>query len=201
MKNRKIDEKKLIEDFTYLIRLSHDLKICLWHKVEELKLENQNKIENFQELENMVDPEKQDNTEKKVTVKQINFEISREKRAKWTVKPVDIPQEVINHILAQDAEAGIIKMEKFKLPGGGIIDLSFERQTKDSFTCSIIKKSTEKAKKETPSTRNKTEDLKSLLLYLLNHDIFFNTINEEFKEKWKPVLDSGFIKNEEVIEG
>jgi hypothetical protein len=201
MKNRKIDEKKLIEDFTYLIKLSHDLKICLWHKVEELKLENQNKINNFQELENMVDPEKTENTEKKGTIKQINFEIRREKRAKWMVKPVDIPQEVINHILAQDAKAGIIKMEKFKLPGGRIIDLSFERQTKDSFTCSIIKKSTEKAKKQIPSTRNKTDDLKSLLKYLLNHDNFFNAINEEFQEKWKPVLDSGFIKNEEVIEG
>jgi hypothetical protein len=199
-----IDENELIKDFSTLIRLPiPDLKLSIWHKAEELKQQFKKEIDEFQKLKEIIEPGKQGKVKEK-HLKRIRFEL-RKKKTGWTVKPA-IPDEVVKHITTMDLKPGIIKMQKFKLSDGRMIDLSFEIQAKDYFTgsISIKEKATKReTKKENPKQAkadNKTEDIKTLLTYLMNHEIFFDAINEEFKTKWKPIIDMGMIKNK-VIEG
>jgi hypothetical protein len=193
-----IDNQKLIEDVKMIMKIS-DLRAALYHKVEEYKSRNAKRIEEYRELENMVDPEKKEKIGE--PVKEIRFEI-RKKKAEWIVNPVDIPQAVINHILAQDAKPGIIKMQKLKLHGK-MIDLSFEMHKKDYFTGLIKEKRSEKETKQiihpiiqARSAGNKTGDLKTLITYLLNNEILYNWMMREFFGNWKPLIDKGCIINE-----
>jgi hypothetical protein len=205
-----IDDETLFNDFKMLMKIP-EYRASLFHKVEELKGKDENgagKMQEFRELEKMVDPVDQEKETKKKdeSSKPVNFEIEKVKR-NWTVYPEDIPREIVNHIISHDLNPGEIKMEKFKLPGGKMIDLSYELQPRGCITGSIREKSSEKkAKQKTtkpaPSTGtgSKTEDLKILLTYLVNNEFLFNVINEEFLEKWKPLIDKGIINNE-IIEG
>jgi hypothetical protein len=87
-----------------------------------------------------------------------------------------------------------------------MIDLSFELQSRGFITGSLTEKSVKKAKKEPPftskkarkarKTNNKTEDLKILLIYLLNNEDFFDCMANEFFENWKPLIDKGCFSNE-----
>ena len=94
-------------------------------------------------------------------------------------------------------------MQKFKLSDGRTVDLSFERHigeyftgSEDYFTGSIIDETKQETPKQVRNTENKTnkkDDMKTLLAYLLNHEFFFNAINEEFIEKWKPLIDNDML--------
>lgn len=190
-----IENEKLIEDVKMIMKIP-ELRAALYHKVEEYKRSHAKRIEEYREIEKMVDPEKKEKTEE--PVKEIRFEI-RKKRAGWTVNPVDIPQEIVNHIISHGYNPGIIKMQKFKIDGRNI-DLSFEMQARDCFIGSIKEKST-KDKKEIPSKQarkadNKTGDLKTLLIYLLNNEDLYNWMVNDFFESWKPLIDNGCITNE-----
>lgn len=193
-----IDNQKLIEDVKMIMKMP-DLRAALYHKVEEYKSRNAKRIEEYRELENMVDPGKKEKTAE--PVKEIRFEI-RKKKAGWMVNPVNIPLAVINHILAQDAKPGIIKMQKLKLHGK-MIDLSFEMHKKDYFTGLIKEKKTEKETKQiihsisqARNTDNKTGDLKTFITYLLNNETLHNWMMREFFGNWKPLIDNGCITNE-----
>jgi hypothetical protein len=85
---------------------------------------------------------------------------------------------------------------------GDTFDLGFVKRNENFFTGQITKKCSEKetkqAKQKTPSKRtrstaNKTEDLKTLLNYLLNHADFFQYVYNEFRTNWKPLIDTGCL--------
>lgn len=198
-----IDENKLIEDFAMLIRLPlPELKRSLFHKAEELKHEYGHQLKKYRAIETMIDPDKKENTGEHV--KEIRFELLK-KKSGWKVKPVGLPIEVVNHITTMKISPGIIKMQKFKLPGRNI-DLSFEKIDRDFIIGSLkekIKEKTAKDKNSAPEqsrkTGDKTGDIKTLLTYLLNNEFLYNVINDDFLEKWKPLIDQGIINNK-VIE-
>jgi hypothetical protein len=200
----KTDENELIQAFTRLIKLPFpDLRSSLAHKALELEALFKDEIEEYREIESFVDPEsKQEKaTGVKESLKLLNFELEKIKDT-WTVFPIVHPA-VIDHILAhgQECEEGIIKMEKIAIDGD-MVDLGFVKKNENFFTCQIQKKYppkiTKPAKPETPSkqarsTANKTEDLKTLLNYLLNHDDFFQYVYNEFRTNWKPLIDTGCL--------
>lgn len=190
-----IDNETLIEDIKTIIKIP-ELRAALFHKVEEYKRNNTRRIEECRELEEMVEPEKKEKTGE--PVKEVRFEI-RKKKAGWRVNPVDIPREVVKHITTMDLTPGIIKMQKFKL-AGKTIELSFEKQSRDTFTGSIIEKLTSTAKKEPPAKQarraDKTEDLKTFITYLLNNEPLYNWMMNEFFDNWKPLIESGCFTNE-----
>jgi hypothetical protein len=195
-------DEKLIDDFRDCMRIP-GIKLSLFHKLEQLKIEFKDKIEEYREIEGIIDPEKKTG-EKEESVKTIRFEI-RKKKADWQVSPVDIPQEIVNHIISHDLNPGVIKMEKFKLAGGKVIDLSFELQSIGFITGSISEKCSEKKTRQkippskarnTDKKTDKTEDLKIFLAYLLNNENFCNWIMREFLGNWKPLIDKGCIISE-----
>ena len=154
----------------------------------------------------MIDPESKQEKPTGVTesVELLNFELEKIK-GEWTVFPLVHP-DVINHILAhaQECEPGIIKMEKITIDGD-TFDLGFVKKNENFFTGQITRKCSEKVtkqvKQETPSkqaikTDNKTEDLKTLLIYLLDNEDFFDCMANEFFENWKPLIDKGCFPNE-----
>jgi hypothetical protein len=47
-----------------------------------------------------------------------------------------------------------------------------------------------------PEKKEKTGDLKTLLIYLLNNEDLFNWMVNDFLESWKPLIDNGCIPNE-----
>jgi hypothetical protein len=207
----KTDENELIQAFSRLIKLPiPELRASLAHKALELEYRFKDEIEEYREIESLIDPESKQEKPTGVTesVELLNFELEKIK-GEWTVFPLVHP-DVINHILAhaQECEPGIIKMEKITIDGDKF-DLGFVKKNENFFTGQITRKCSEKVTKqsiqETPSkqtrsTANKTEDLKTLLTYLLNNEFLFNVINELFLEKWKPLIDHGII-NHKVIEG
>jgi hypothetical protein len=208
MDYKAIDNNKMVEDFRILITIPY-VKVSMYHRIEELKGVNAKEYKQYRELEKMVDPgSPEKETGKKETKEesykqQVNFEIEKVKR-RWTVYPA-IPKKILNHIISHsnDLKPGIIKMQKFKLPGGKMIDLSFELQQNGCITGSIVEKSFRKAKKESPSnsiqaggTGSKTEVLKTVIAYLKYNETFSDWLINEFFERWKPVIDKGFIISE-----
>ena len=199
------DENELIEAFTTLIRLPlPQLKTSLFHKAKELEHLYADELKEYRKIKRMIDPGKSEKKEKTGgPVKDVNFEIKKIK-GHWTVSPVGIPREIVNHIISHNLNPGIIKMQKFKLQGK-MVGLSFEKQSRGCYTGSITEKGSEKeTKKETPSKQakkaDKTGDLEILLYYLLNNEFLFNVINDVFLEKWKPLIDQGIINKKKVIE-
>jgi len=202
-----IDDKTLIEDFKMVIKNPH-IRLSMYHRIEELKEMHVKDFDEYRELKNIVDPEKEKppkKEKKEESVKQINFGIEKVKK-RWTVYP-DIPHEVeiVDHIVASDLEPGVIKMEKFKLPGGKMIDLSFEMKSPSLYTGSIMEKCSENEKKtkqkttksaKSTGTGSKIEDLKTVIAYLKYNETFSDWLITEFFERWKPVIDKGFILNE-----
>jgi len=200
----KTDENELIQAFTRLIKLPFpQLRAALAHKALELEHMFEDELEEYREIESFVDPgsKKEKPTEVKETLKLLNFELEKIKE-NWTVFPIIHP-DVINHILehAQECEPGIINMHKITIDGH-TVDLGFVKKNENLFTGQLIKKCSEKmtrqAKKESPSkqalsTPNKTEDLKTLLNYLLNHDDFYQYVYKEFRTNWKPLIDTGCL--------
>jgi hypothetical protein len=190
--------------------------MSLFHTMEQLKHEFKSKIEAYREIEMVIDPEnEQDNT--KVSVKEMEFVVEKVDQ-NWIISipgnPDDIkiiPPEILEHITCSNVKPGGFQVIKnFTTKTGKIVNFSFEKQAGDYFTCLIAEKCSENekgTKQEIPSKEgrntekkaDKKEDLKTLLNYLSNHEIFFNTINEQFIEKWKPILDKGLIAN--TIEG
>ena len=193
-----VDENELIETFTTLIKLPlPQLKTSLFHKAKELEHIFADEIKEYRNIERMVDPEKKEKTEE--SIKEINFEIEKIK-GHWTVSPVDIPQEIVNHIISYNLNPGIIKMQKFKLHGRDI-DLSFEMQSRDYFTGSIKEKTTKripsKQSKQCGKMTDKKEVIKTIIAYLLNNEDLFNWMANEFFESWKPLIDNGCITTNE----
>ncbi len=201
----KTDENELIQAFTRLIKLPFpDLRAALAHKALELEHRFEDELEEYREIESLVDPEsKQEKPTETVkeSVKMLNFELEKIKE-EWTVFPLVHP-EVINHILAhaQEYEPGIINMHKITIEGHKV-DLGFVKKNENFFTGQLIKKCSEKMtrqakqespSKQAPSTPNKTEDLKTLLNYLLNHDDFYQYVYNEFRTNWKPLIDIGCL--------
>jgi hypothetical protein len=207
--------EKMIEDFKNMIRIHH-LKMSLFHTMEQLKHEFKSKIEAYREIERVIDPgNKQEKT--KESVKEMEFVVEKVDQ-NWIISipgnPDDIkiiPPEILEHITCSNVKPGGFQVIKnFTTKTGKIVNFSFEKQAGDYFTCLIAEKCSENekgTKQEIPSKEgrntekkaDKKEDLKTLLNYLSNHEIFFNTINEQFIEKWKPILDKGLIAN--TIEG
>jgi hypothetical protein len=201
-------DEKLIDDFKKIIRIHH-LKMYLFHQMEGLKHEFKDKIEAYQEIERVIEPEsKQENT--KESVKEMEFLIEKENK-NWIISrpgnPADIqiiPPEILTQITSSNVEPGIRGMvNNFKTKNGKIVNFTFERWREDCFTCSIIDKcsenETKQAKEETPSkqagdTPDKKDNLRKILTYLLEFEPFYNSINEQFREQWKPLIDDGFIK-------
>lgn len=193
-----IDDQQLRNDIEIIMKMPV-FKASLFHKVQELmKGKDAGKIQEYQELEKIVDPGKK-KEKKEESVKQINFEIKKVKR-RWTVYPVDITQEIVNHIISFDLNPGVIKMGKFKLPGGKMIDLSFEMKSPSLYTGSIRDKCSEnekKTKQKTPKPAcSKKDKLKTVIAYLVENETFSDWMINEFFEYWKPLIDDGFITSE-----
>jgi hypothetical protein len=197
-------DEKLIDDFKKIIRIHH-LKMCLFHKMEQLKHEFKDKIEKYREIEGVIDPgSKQENT--KECLNQVKFEIEKVNQ-EWMISrpgsPYDIkiiPPGILKHITSSNVEPGIIQaVNNFKAENEKIFDFSFERQREDYITCSITEKcserekETKKSSKQARKTDNKTEDLKTFIAYLMNNKTLFDWMINEFYEHWKPLIDDGFI--------
>ncbi len=201
----KFDDETLINDFKMVIKNPH-LRLAMFHRIEEFKEMHVKDFDEYRELKNIVDPENEKTPKKEKkeeSVKQINFEIEKIKGA-WTCYP-DIPREILNHIISQDDfKPGVIKMEKFKLPGGKMIDLSFELQPRGCITGSIREKCSEKEKDtqkcakpaKSTGTGSKIEYLKTVISYLKYNETFSDWLINEFFERWKPVIDKAFSINE-----
>ena len=189
-----IDNQKLIEDVEMLMRIP-ELRAALYHKVEEYKNNHAKRLEEYQEIENMVDPGKKEKTGEPTA--EIRFEI-RKNETGWVVNPVDFPRDIVKHITSMNLTPGIIKMQKFKISNGRMIDLSFEMQTRNCFTGSIIEKKIESPGKEIPAKQvraaDSTDNLKTFITYLLNNKTLYNWMMSEFFGNWKPLIDSGCIK-------
>ena len=141
-----IDDEILLSDIKMLMKIPVS-RIALFHRVKEFMGIFAKSIKDYRELEKVVDPEMVDREkETDESHKQINFEIEKIK-GNWTFYP-PIPQEIVNHIISHDLSPGVIRMEKFKLTGGKVIDLSFEMQSKRIITGSIRDKCSEKKTKQ-----------------------------------------------------
>jgi hypothetical protein len=205
-----IDENNLIEDFSTLIRLPlPDLKKSIWHYAQQLKNEYINDIKEYHKLQEIIVPGKENEAYIK-PVKQIRFELCQ-KKGSWKVQPADIPGEIVNLIVGQDAYHGY-NMRKLTIKDGRTFIITFEKHTNIFITGTIREKKNQNenekrvhlpsvAKNHPPSISgkiSKVDSLKTLLSYLMNHEKYFNSIIEEFNELWKPLLDSGAIRKKEL---
>lgn len=198
-----IDNAEIIEDIKRLLEIPY-LNGILFHLLEELKLKYNNKIEEHKDLVTTIDPIEITPGEKENPEKKVNFILSK-KESGWKISPVNkIPPKVIEHIINLDVLPGEVYMESFKLEDNRKIDLTLERHSFNYYTGSIkagthpIEKNQARNKRINPGSE-KTVELKILLNYLLNHEVFYEYVNRIFKSKWKPYLDKQVIKNIEGI--
>jgi len=210
-----IKEDRVIEDVKKLLAIPK-VNGVLFHALEEMKYKYQHEIKDYNELESTIDQEENQTDETKTAVKQVEFELWK-KRTGWKVKPADkIPAYVIEHIINLDIHTGESHMEGIKIKKGKMINLVVSKHSNNHYTGSIkekispvIEKHPEKRQyhevDKMPSIgREKKEELKTILKYLLNHEIFYDFVRRLFSTKWKSYLDQEIFKisdKEGIISG
>jgi hypothetical protein len=208
-----IKEDKVIEDVKKLLAIPK-VNGVLFHALQEMKYKYKHEIKQYKELENTIDQKENQTDEKKSAVKKVEFELEK-KGKNWKVKPVnEIPEYVIDHIINLDIDTGGSHIERIKLEEGKMIDLVVSKHSNNHFTGSIkekiipvIEKHHERYQEENKMPAmgwEKKEELKTILKYLLNYEIFYDFLRSLFRTKWKNYLDSQIFKNndkEGIISG
>jgi hypothetical protein len=109
-------------------------------------------------------------------------------------------------------------MERIKIEEGKTIDLVVTKHSNNYYTGSIKETITPVIEKHPGEHRcqqgdktqtmgwEKKEELKTILNYLLKHEIFYNFVRRLFRGKWKSYLDNEIFEinhndKEEIISG
>jgi len=119
-----------------------------------------------------------------------------------------IPQAIIDHIVNNQVETGLAKMEPgLKLPElpGRVFDIIFEKCNPQFIRGSIREREDEpgfiypdqrKAKngfRDVETNAAKNDIIEVLLYYLLSNDDYYHHVVSEFFYRWKPAIDSRLL--------
>lgn len=208
-----INKENVIKDVKKLLAIPK-VNGVLFHAIEEMKYLYHYEIKQYKELESTIDQKEDQTIETKSRVKQVEFELEK-KRKTWTGIPVnEIPGYVIDHIINLDIDMGQSHMERIKIEEGNTIDLVVTKHSNNYFTGSIKETITPVIEKQPGTHRRQQEDkmpamgwekkeeIKTILNYLLQYEIFYNFIRRLFRGKWKSYLDRKILQiNENNKEG
>jgi hypothetical protein len=185
-----VDKNQLLKEIEDLINIPN-LRLSIFHKVEELKDIYREDIDDYKQVTAMIEPEK-DKMKAPKSFDGHSFEIFR--RGKRWKPSIDIPQVIIDFIVNSDIKPGISKMDRrFKFQGlKGQYTLTFEKKDDGHFTGTI---QTEKDATAPPGGHLKVRqpaphknDFKEFLFYLTTNKVLYEHVMSQFRLKWKPTF-------------
>jgi len=203
-----MEDEKIIEDFIDLLKLP-GIDLALHHKVEELKLLVSRNIDEYWPLIGWRTPKKAG-----TAFKGVEFNLIRMGKKLWIPMITEdpdcdayevIPQAIIDHIVNNQVETGLAKMEPglklTELPGR-VFDVIFEKCNSQFIRGNIHERKDEsnfvypdqrKAKngfRDVGTNAEKNDIIEVLLYYLLSNDDYYQHVVSEFFYRWKPAIDS-----------
>lgn len=200
-----INEEKVIEEVKKLLAIPM-VNGVVFHWLEEMKYKFNHEIKQYKELENIIDQKETQADEKKPTLKTVEFELMKESNS-WKVIPGNkIPAYIIDHIINLDIDTGQSHIERINIEKGKSIDLVVTKNSnnyyngaiKEIITTSIEKKPGKHQNQQLnnipPLEWEKKQEIKTILNYLLKHEIFYDFVRALFRGKWKSYLDGEIIQ-------
>jgi len=207
-----IKEDQIIKDVKKLLAIPM-VNGVVFHWLEEMKYKFHHEIKQYKELENIIDQKENQTGEKKTAVKTVEFELVK-KRKTWKGIPGNkIPAYIIDHILNLDIDTVQSHMERINIEKDKSIDLVVTKHSNNYYSGSIKETITTSIEKQPgepqhqhlnapPLEWEKKQEIKTILSYLLKHEIFYDFVRTLFRVKWKSYLDRKILQiNENDKEG
>lgn len=192
------EKQKLSDDIEALIFLSDKLAMAFDFKAKELRDKYQEEIKQYNEFKELLCGKPLD----------IKFEM-KYLNGNWTVfipgcPDFDtgiIPGEILEHITNNTVQTGIINMLKdFEIEDGRKFDINYEETSIDAIS-GHIKENREhfapfsNLKNTTKAEKNKKmTEMYEIFRFLLANEKFYNWLNGQFKEIWKPLIEKQGIR-------
>lgn len=212
-----INEEKIIEEVKKLMAIPK-VNGVMFHWLEEMKIKFQHEIKQYNELENIIEQRENQTDEKNNSLKTVEFELVKERKRCNVIPENEVPGYIIDHIINLDIDTGQSHMERFNHEKGKSIDLVVTRHFTNYYTGSIKETITTSIEKHPGKNQHqhlddiiplgweKKEEIKTILKYLLTHEIFYDFVRKVFRGKWKSYLDGEILQindsgRESIISG